>query len=121
MKMTVKRVLFFLAFVLLFAMVMQQYWQSKSATGKWLYLFGDVARDYAGDVLGQGRGTDVPVPEKLAGAEVSVHDSYVAFYPKNEPDLVLAFSPAGNPDAESAGQSWSSLGDGWYVLSVGPQ
>lgn len=117
MKLTTKRVLFFLLFIFMIGLMMNQYWQSKPASEKWLYLFGAQARDYAGNVLGPGRGTNVPVPEELSGSEVIVFDSFVTFSTRQGPGLTLAFSPVGVPAGEeSGGRSWSALGDGWYLL-----
>jgi hypothetical protein len=117
MMMTAKRVLFFLLFIFLIGMLMYQNWQSKPASEKWLYFFGVEARDYAGKVLGPGRGTDVPVPEELGGSEVVVHDGFVTFSSRQGPGLILAFSPAGAPPGEGfGGRPWSALGDGWYLL-----
>ena len=115
--MNTKRVLFFLLFIVTIGLAMQQYWISKTPGEKWLYFFGDPARDYAGDVLGQGRDTYVPVPQELTGSQVIVHSGFVTFSPKQDPGLVLAFSPAGPPPGEDyEGRFWSALGDGWYLL-----
>jgi len=117
MKMTGKRVLFALTFMVMIGLMLQQCWQSKSPGEKWLYFFSDAARDYAGDALGPRRGTDVPVPEALDGSNVVVKEHYVTFSPKQDPDLTLAFSPAGPPPQEDLrGRSWKPLGEGWYVL-----
>lgn len=116
MKMTVKRALVFLSFVFMAGLMLQQCWQSKSASEKWLYFFGDVARDYAGNVLGPGRGTDIPVPDELSGATIEVYENFVMFSPKQDVRLVLAFLPEGEPVNDDATKSWSPLGDGWYVL-----
>ncbi len=112
MRMTLTRVLFFLTFILMLGLLLQQCWQSKTPSEKWLYFFGESARDYAGTVLGQGRGTDVPVPEELSHTSIEIFDSFVTFKP-NTPGLVLAFSPGVPPPAESG--SWFAIGDGWYV------
>jgi len=121
-KITIKRVLFFLIFISMIWFIMHQYWQSKPASEKWLYLFGNVARDYAGNVLGPGRGTNIPVPAKLSGSEIVLQDGFVTFSPRREPGLNLAFSPAGvPPGAGPAGRSWSALGDGWYLLKSSTQ
>jgi len=121
-KITLKRVLFFLIFISMIWFIMHQYWQSKPSSEKWLYLFGNVARDYAGNVLGPGRGTNVPVPEKLSGSEIVLQDSFVTFSPRQEPGLNLAFSPDGVPPGVGpAGQFWSALGDGWYLLKSSTQ
>jgi len=116
MKMTGKRVLFVLTFIVMIGLMLQQCWQSKSPSEKWLYFFSDAARDYAGDALGPLRGTDVPVPEALDGSNIVVKEHYVTFSPKQEPDLTLAFSPAGPPRGDLRGRSWKPLGEGWYVL-----
>jgi hypothetical protein len=117
MKITAKRVLFFLLFISMIGMLMYQNWQSKPDSEKWLYLFGSGARDYAGKVLGPGRGTDVPVPAELSESAVIVYDSYVTFSSKQGTVLTLAFSPAGAPPGEGpGGRPWSAVGDGWYLL-----
>ena len=59
MKMTVNRMLIFLSFMVMIGLIMQQCWQSKSASEKWLYFFGESARDYAGHVLGPGETSPV--------------------------------------------------------------
>ena len=117
MKMTLKRVLIFLSLVLMFGLMLQQCWQSKTASEKWLYFFEGTARDYAGEVLGPGRGTDVPIPSELSSNSIEVYESFVTFSPKQDPALVLAFSPGGEPAEGDATRSWSSIGDGWYVLA----
>lgn len=114
MRMTVKRVLLFLSFVVMVGLGLQQCWQSKTASEKWLYFFGESARDYAGTVLGPGRGTQVPVPDELSGSQVEIYDSFVTFSPKQDPSLVLAFSPSAPPAGEG-GDTWSHIGDSWYV------
>lgn len=116
MQMSLKRVLIFLSFMLMVGLTLQQCWQSKSPGDKWLYILGEPARDYAGLVLGPDRGAEVPVPEELSTTEIVVHDDHVVFYPKQDPNLVLAFSPAGMPAEDASSESWSRLGDGWYVL-----
>lgn len=117
MKMTLKRVLIFLSLVLMVGLMLQQCWQSKTASEKWLYFFEDVARDYAGEVLGPGRGADVPIPDELSSTSIEVYENFVTFSPMQDPDLVLAFSPGGEPSEDGTTRSWSSLGDGWYVLA----
>lgn len=117
MKMTLQRVLIFVSLVLMAGLMLQQCWQSKTASEKWLYFFEDAARDYAGEVLGPGRGTDVPIPDELNGTFIEVNENFVTFSPKQDPDLVLAFSPGGEPAEGDATRSWFSLGDGWYVLT----
>jgi len=117
MKMTGKRVLFVLTFILMFGLVLQQCWQSRSPSEKWLYFFGDAGRDYAGVALGAGRGTSVPVPDALSGSNVVVHENHVTYSPRQDPGLVLSFSPVGPPSVdEIQGRRWRPLGDGWYVL-----
>lgn len=117
MKMTGKRVLFVLSIILLIGLMLQQCWQSRSPAEKWLYFFDDAARDYAGIVLGAGKGTSVPMPEDLSRTNVVVHDRHVTFSPMQDPALVLSFSPEGPPPAdELQGRSWQPVGDGWYVL-----
>lgn len=117
MKMTGKRVLFVLSFILLIGLTLQQCWQSKSPAEKWLYFFKDTARDYSGIVLGAGRGTNVPVPEELSKTNIEVHERHVTFAPRQEPGLMLAFSPRGAPPAdELRGGKWQAIGDGWYLL-----
>ena len=116
LKMTLKRVLIFLSVILLAGLGMRQCWQSKTDSEKWLYLFGDVAREYAGEVLGPGRGTHVPIPEQLQASEISVHENFVTFSPTQSPGLTLAFSPDGVPAADPSGYPWTSIGNAWYVL-----
>ena len=110
MRMTLKRVLIFLSFVFMVILLLQQCWQSKTPSEKWLYFFGESARDYAGMVLGPGRGTAVPIPEELSGSNVEIFDRFVTFAPKQDPGLILAFSPQGPPPEEAG--SWSAIGDG---------
>ncbi len=116
------RLLLFLTALIAVFLLLQNCWQSKSASDKWLYLFEDSARDYAGQVLGVGRGTNVPIPERLAGTAITVYDTYVTFSPKSGPPLVLAFSPDAKPPAPDdpvhAGQDWIPLGDAWYRLAA---
>lgn len=117
MKMTGRRVLFVITFMVMVVLMLQQCWHSKSPGEKWLYFFSDAATDYAGEVLGPGRGTSVPPPEALSGANVSVHENHVTFSPKQDPGLVLAFSPTGPPPADDfKSGSWKPLGNAWYVL-----
>jgi hypothetical protein len=117
MKMTATRVLFVLSFILMIGLMLQQCWQSKTPSEKWLYFFGDAARDFAGNALGPGRGSDLPVPEALGGTQVVVHENHVTFSPNQAPDLVLAFSPSGPPPPdESPDRVWKPLGDGWFAL-----
>lgn len=108
------RVLFFLSFVLMAGLLLQQCWQSRTASEKWLYFFGEQARGYADNVLGPGRGTDIPVPDELSGSDIKIFDSFVTFSPKQDASLILAFSPGGPPAGEVVG-SWFAIGDGWYV------
>ena len=115
--MTGKRVLFVLTFIVMIGLMLQQCWQSKNPAEKWLYFFGDAGRDYAGLALGAGRGTSVPIPDALSGSNVVVHDDYVTFSPRQDPGLLLSFSPGGPPPAEGIqDRRWSPVGDGWYVL-----
>ena len=116
MKMTAVRVLFFFSFVLLVGLLLQQCWQSKTDGEKWLYFFGESAREYADNVLGPGRSTDVLVPEELSGSSIEVFETFVTFSPKQDPGLVLAFSPGGPPTADPV-DPWVDIGDGWYVRS----
>ena len=117
MKMTGKRVLFVLTFILVIGLMLQQCWQSRSPAEKWLYFFKDAGRDYAGLALGAGRGMNVPVPDALSGSNVVAHDGHVTFSPRQDPGLLLSFSPGGPPPAEDAqDRKWRPVGDGWYVL-----
>ena len=117
MKMTGKRVLIVLTFILMFGLMLQQCWQSKSPGEKWLYFFGKPAREYAGIVLGPGRGANVPVPENLGATIIVTHEDHLIFSPRQDPDLLFAFSPGGPPPAdELQNRSWKSMGDSWYVL-----
>ena len=117
MKMTLKRVLIFLSLVLMAGLMLQQCWQSRTASEKWLYFFEGAARDFAGEVLGPGRGTDVPIPEELSNNYIEVYEGFVTFSPRQDPTLVMAFSPGGEPAEENTTRSWASIGDGWYVLA----
>lgn len=108
------RVMFFLSFVLMMGLLLQQCWQSKTASEKWLYFFGEPARDYAGAVLASGDETVTPVPDELSGSEIKIFDTFIMFSPKQDPTLILAFSPSGPPTGED-GASWTGVGDGWYV------
>ena len=117
MKMTLKRVLIFLSLVLMAGLMLQQCWQSRTASEKWLYFFEAAARDFAGEVLGPGRGTDVPIPEELSNNYIEVYEGFVTFSPRQDPTLVMAFSPGGEPAEENTTRSWASIGDGWYVLA----
>ncbi len=115
-----RRLILFVTLILGVALMLQQYWQRKSDSEKWLYFNERVARSYAGEVLGPGRGTRVPLPEGLTGTTVTTYDSYVTFAPMQSPDLVLAFSPDARPPkppSPGGGSDWVALGDGWYELS----
>ena len=120
MKMTPARVLFFVSFVLMVGLLLQQCWQSKTASEKWLYFFGESAREYAGLVLGPGHGTEVPIPEDLSGSSIEIFDGFVTFSPKQDPALTLAFSPSGPPVAE-VDDAWTTIGDGWYMRTSAPR
>lgn len=123
-QMTSHRMLIFFSVLIVAFVTLQQCWQRKSPSEKWLYVNEHAARDYAGQVLGPGRSARVPMPERLAGSIVTIHDSFVTFSPKQDPDLVLAFSPDAEPPVPVAmitsGEHWAPLRDGWYVLRHAP-
>ncbi|MDJ0957300.1 MAG: hypothetical protein QNI91_10595, partial [Arenicellales bacterium] len=52
----------------------------------------------------------------LSSNSIEVYESFVTFSPKQDPNLVLAFSPGGEPAEGDETKFWSSIGDGWYVL-----
>ena len=107
MKMTGKRVLFVLTFILMFGLVLQQCWQSRSPADKWLYFFGDAGRDYAGVALGADRGiqvaTDGPVePLVVAKLLKGVVD-------KEQPQLVSLGKQSIDGDNNQTGQMLGAL------------
>lgn len=125
MKITLNRFLIFLSVILLIGLGMQQCWQRRPDAEKWLYLFDEPARDYAGRVLGPDRGTGLEPPEPLSDMEVTVHEreGYVVFvsnmFPTDGgPGLHMAFSPSGPPPApeDMPGLDWVRVRDGWYQL-----
>lgn len=129
MKITLNRVLIFLSLVLGAGLMLQQCWQGRSDAEKWLYLFDDQARVYAGRVLGPDRGTGLAPPEALAGMTVRVHEeegyvefSSTMFAGDGGPSLDLAFAPAGAPPgpANRPGFTWVRVRDGWYRLQPVP-
>lgn len=123
-QMNANRLLIFVTVLVATFFALQNCWQSKSPSEKWLYVHEGAARDYAGQVLGPGRGAKVPVPESLTQTVIKTHETYVTFSPKNDPQLVLAFSPNTKPpapvDPAAAGKDWLPLGDSWYQLSFIP-
>lgn len=129
MKITLNRVLLFLTLVLLAGLVLQQCWQRRTEAQKWLYLFEEPARDYAGRVLGPERGTGLEPPDSLSEMSVSVDhaDRYVLFSsdmfsPDDGAMLHMAFAPDGPPPApeDSPGHHWVRVRDGWYQLRPAP-
>lgn len=129
MKITLNRALMFLTIMLVAAVLMQQCWQRKPDAEKWLYLFEDPAREYAGRVLGPDRGTGLLPPEPLKETQVDVHEqegyvvfSSAMFSETREPTLHLAFSPEGPPPApkDKLGVAWVSVRDAWYQLRPAP-
>jgi len=129
MKITLNRFLIFLTLVLLVALMLQQCWQRKSDAEKWLYLFDQPAREYAGRVLGPDRGTGLRPPEALSEMAVDVHaaEGYVVFASDmfsadGEPPLRMAFSPHGLPPApdDAPAMGWAPVRDAWYRLRPAP-
>ena len=129
MKITLNRILIFLTIVLAAGLMMQQCWQRKSDAEKWLYLFEDPARDYAGRVLGPDRGTGLLPPEPLKETIVDVHEqegyvvySTAMFSETGVPTLHLAFSPEGPPPIpeDKPGSTWIPVRDAWYRLRPAP-
>lgn len=128
MKITLNRFLIFLSIVLLAGLMMQQCWQRKSDAEKWLYIFEEPAREYAGRVLGPDRGTGLPPPESLADTEVTVRadEGYVVylsdmFAGAGRPELRMAFSPGGAPPVPAGHPGgWARVRDSWYWLRPAP-
>lgn len=129
MKITLNRFLIFLALILMVGLLMQQCWQRRSDAEKWLYLFDEPARDYAGRVLGPDRGTGLAPPEPLSGMEVQVHEGegYVVFSSAmfsgdGGPVLDMAFAPGGPPPrpANNPGLDWVRVRGAWYQLRPAP-
>lgn len=129
MKITLNRFLAFLTVVLLVAVALQQCWQRKSDAEKWLYLFEEPARQYAGRVLGPERDTGAQPPEPLAQTKVEVHEKegYVVFSSAmfsgdGGPLLHMAFATEGRPPApaDKPGWAWVRVRDGWYQLLPKP-
>ncbi len=122
--MNTNRVLIFITVLAVAFFALHNCWQSKPASEKWLYMNDGAARDYAGQVLGPGRGAKVPIPETLTHSVIEAYDTYVTFAPKSDSHLVLAFSPNAKPpapkDPASAGKDWLPLGDSWYQLTLIP-
>jgi hypothetical protein len=128
MKITLNRFLVFISIVLVAALAMQQCWQRKSEAEKWLYIFGEPAREYAGRVLGPDRGRGLPPPESLSEMSIDVHaqEEYVVyssdmFAVADRPELHMAFSPGGPPPvpADRPGR-WTRVRDSWYWLRPAP-
>ena len=115
LRITNKRLILFASLLFFVVIMLQQCWQRYSPAEKWLYFFEEPARIYAGQVLGPGRGTEVPMPEALAKTEIEVLDDHVVFKPRNDPPVTLAFAPSGRPP-DRDGVNWTPLRDGWYVL-----
>lgn len=129
MKITLNRFLAFLTLVLVAGLVLQQCWQRKADAEKWLYLFDDPARAYAGRVLGPDRGSGLEPPESLSDIEVAVHgrEGYVVFSSDmfvagGRPVLHMAFAPGGAPSApaDKPGSGWVHVRDAWYQLRPAP-
>ncbi len=122
--MDANRLLIFVTVLVVIFFTLHNCWQSKPPSEKWLYMNEGAARDYAGQVLGPGRGAKVPIPESLAHSVINTYDTYVTFAPKSDLQLVLAFSPNAKPpvpkDPASAGKDWLPLRDSWYQLKVIP-
>ncbi len=123
-QMNANRLLIFITVLLVVFFALQNCWQGKPLSEKWLYMNEGAARDYAGQVLGPGRGAKVPIPGSLSQTLVTTYDTYVTFSPKDNPRLVLAFSPDVEPpqprDPALAGRHWLPLRDSWYLLKAAP-
>lgn len=129
MKITLNRFLIFLSIVFMAGLMLQQCWQRKADAEKWLYLFDEPAREYAGRVLGADRGTGLLPPEPLSDMEIRIYEDqgYVEFSSSvfsrsDEPPLHMAFAPQGPPPepAEKPGLGWVPVRDGWYQLQPVP-
>jgi len=129
MKITLNRFLIFLTLVLLAGLVLQQCWQRRSGAEKWLYLFEEPARDYAGRVLGPERATGLAPPETLSGMSVEVNQAqrYVLFSSDTFTTgdgmmLHMAFAPEGPPPGpeDRPGHDWVRVRDAWYQLRPVP-
>lgn len=125
MRITLNRLLVFLSIVLVAGLSMHQCWQRKSDAEKWLYLFEQPAREYAGRVLGPDRGTGLQPPEALSDMAVNVHAEagYVVYTSEmfagaGKPALLMAFAPGGPPPDQSG--EWVFVRDGWYRLRPAP-
>ncbi len=122
--MNTNRLLIFVTVLAVMFFALRNCWHSKPASEQWLFFNESAARDYAGQVLGPGRGAKVPIPKPLTGTVITTHATYVTFSPENNSQLVLAFSPDAKPpapkDPASAGQDWLPLGNSWYQLTVIP-
>lgn len=116
------RILIFVTILAITFFALHNCWQSKSPSEKWLYIYENAARDYAGNVLGPGRNAKVPIPEQLAGNSVTIHEHFVTFMSNSNPPLVLAFAPNGKPtvlaNSGAAGREWLLVRDSWYELSM---
>lgn len=123
-QMNANRLLIFITVLVAIFLTLQNCWQSKLPSERWLYMNEAPARDYAGQVLGPGRGAEVPIPEALTNSEITTYDTYVTFSPKKNPKLLLAFSPDTKPPAPDdpalKGKDWLALGDSWYQLVAVP-
>ncbi len=119
MRMSISRLVIFAAVVVAAFFVLKQCWEAYPPEEKWLYMYEDDAREYAGRVLGPQRGRTVPLPDSLAGNIVTIGEDYVVFSPRQNPDLVLAFAPRGRPpdDAGHGKGRWLVLRDGWYLFA----
>jgi len=125
MRITLNRLLVFLSIVLAAGLTMHQCWQRKSDAEKWLYLFEQPAREYAGRVLGPDRGTGLQPPEALSDMAVDVHAEagYVVYTSEmftgaGKPALHMAFVPGGSPPNHYG--EWVFVRDGWYRLQSAP-
>ncbi len=114
-SMNTRRLLIFLSIVVAVFFFVKHRWDIKSPTEKWMEFNKYPAQDYANKVLGPARGTHVPVPDELSGNNVDIRNSYVIYAPKQSPELILAFAPAGKPPADN-GKDWLAIGDSWYIL-----
>jgi hypothetical protein len=129
MKITLNRFLIFVSVILLAGLSLQQCWQRKPDAEKWLYLFDEPARDYAGRVLGPDRGTGLELPEALSDMTVRVNEQegYVVFSStmfsgEDGKPMDMAFAVGGPPPRpeDRPGFDWVHVRESWYLLRPAP-